>query len=199
MDLFSTFEQNDKPSQPTINGLTYIENFITKDHQRQLITIIDDQIWLDDLRRRVQHYGYKYDYKARRIDTSMYLGELPLWTKPIIQKFLSDNLFDEEPDQLIINEYLPGQGIANHIDCEPCFDDTVISISLNSYCVMDFCNQITKQKIPFLLEPCSAVVLKGESRYDWTHGIAARKSDSYNNQTYTRKRRISLTFRRTIK
>lgn len=199
MDLFSTFEQNDKPSQPTINGLTYIENFITKDHHRQLITIIDEQIWLDDLKRRVQHYGYKYDYKSRRIDTSMYLGELPFWTKPLIQKFLSDNLFDEEPDQLIINEYLPGQGIANHIDCEPCFDDTVISISLNSYCVMDFCNQMTKQKIPFLLEPCSAVVLKGESRYDWTHGIAARKSDSYNNQTYIRKRRISLTFRRTIK
>ena len=63
----------------------------------------------------------------------MYLGELPLWTKPLIQKFLSDNLFDLEPDQLIINEYLPGQGIANHIDCEPCFDDTVISISLNSF------------------------------------------------------------------
>jgi alkylated DNA repair dioxygenase AlkB len=199
MDLFSTFEQNNKPSQPTIKGLTYLENFITKDHQRQLITIIDEQTWLDDLKRRVQHYGYKYDYKARRIDTNMYLGELPLWTKPLIQKFLSDNLFDVEPDQLIINEYLPGQGIANHIDCEPCFDDTVISISLNSFCVMDFCNQMTKQKIPFLLEPCSAVVLKGESRYDWTHGIAARKSDSYNNQTYLRKRRISLTFRRTIK
>ena len=129
----------------------------------------------------------------------MYLGELPLWTKPLIQKFLSDNLFDVEPDQLIINEYLPGQGIANHIDCEPCFDDTVISISLNSFCVMDFCSQVTKQKIPFLLEPCSAVVLKGDSRYDWTHGISARKTDTYNNQTYFRKRRISLTFRRTIK
>ena len=199
MDLFSNFEQNNKPSQPTINGLTYIENFITQEHQKELITIIDEQIWLDDLKRRVQHYGYKYDYKARRIDTSMYLGKLPLWTKPLIQKFLSDNLFDVEPDQLIINEYLPGQGIANHIDCEPCFDDTVISISLNSCSVMDFCNQMTKQKISFLLEPCSAVVLKGESRYDWTHGIAARKTDTYNNQTYLRKRRISLTFRRTIK
>jgi hypothetical protein len=86
MDLFSNLEQNNKPSQPTINGLTYLENFITQDHQKQLITIIDEQIWLDDLKRRVQHYGYKYDYKARRIDTSMYLGELPLWTKLYVFK-----------------------------------------------------------------------------------------------------------------
>ena len=199
MDLFSNFEQTEKPNQPTINGLTYLKDFITEDQQRQLITTIDEQIWLDDLKRRVQHYGYKYDYKARRIDTSMYLGELPVWTKPLTQKFLKAKLFDVEPDQLIINEYLPGQGIADHIDCEPCFDDTVISISLNSFCVMNFRNQNTKQKIPFLLEPCSAVVLKTESRYDWTHGISARKSDIYNNQTYRRRRRISLTFRRTIK
>jgi hypothetical protein len=60
MDLFSTFEQNNKPSQPTIHGLTYLENLLTKDYQRQLISIIDEQIWLDDLKRRVQHYGYKY-------------------------------------------------------------------------------------------------------------------------------------------
>ena len=47
-----------------INGLNYIENYIN-DHQHDwLLERIDQEDWLNDLKRRVQHYGYKYDYKA---------------------------------------------------------------------------------------------------------------------------------------
>jgi alkylated DNA repair dioxygenase AlkB len=63
---------------------------------------------------------------------------------------------------------------------------------------MDFTQQIDQQKIPILLETRSMVVLQGESRYHWTHGIAARKTDLYQGQKYSRKRRVSLTFRKTI-
>ncbi|WP_231289239.1 hypothetical protein [Rickettsia bellii] len=35
------------------------------------------------------------------------------------------NIFHEIPDQVIINEYMPGQGIAPHTDCIPCFSDTI--------------------------------------------------------------------------
>ena len=55
MDLFSNYELNNKPIKPTINGLTYLENFITQDQERQLIAIIDEQLWLDDLKRRKTH------------------------------------------------------------------------------------------------------------------------------------------------
>jgi hypothetical protein len=54
-----------------IPNLTYLPNFISEKEENELVEIIDSQPWLDDLKRRVQHYGYKYDYKARRIDTSM--------------------------------------------------------------------------------------------------------------------------------
>ena len=40
-------------------------------------------------------------------------------------------------DQVLVNEYLPGQGIALHLDYEP-FDRVVASLSLLSDCVMDF-------------------------------------------------------------
>jgi hypothetical protein len=46
MDLFSNYELNNKPIKPTINGLTYLENFITQDQGRKLIAIIDEQLWL---------------------------------------------------------------------------------------------------------------------------------------------------------
>jgi alkylated DNA repair dioxygenase AlkB len=181
-----------------INGLSYLKNYISFEDEKKLIAEIDNQIWLTDLKRRVQHYGYKYDYKARRINIAMKIGALPNWLQDLAIRLHNDGYFSKTPDQVIINEYTIGQGITHHIDCEPCFEDTVVSISLNSTCVMDFKNPKTDEKIPLLLQPRSAVVLKGESRYDWEHGIAARKSDKYNEVVYPRKRRVSLTFRKVI-
>lgn len=179
-----------------INGLTYIPNFIDKLEVKNYIDCINSEKWSNELKRRVQHYGYKYDYKNRSINHSMFIGKLPNWTESLTEKFIKYNLINELPDQLIVNEYLPGQGIANHIDCEPCFTDTIISVSLGSYCIMDFINVKTKEKIEVLLEPGSVVVLSNEARYDWTHGITPRKSDKFKGFKMIRDLRISMTFRK---
>jgi alkylated DNA repair dioxygenase AlkB len=191
----STLFDNEMPDV-TIAGLTYLPNYLSKQDENALIELIDSQIWLADLKRRVQHYGYKYDYRSRRIDTSMKIGQLPEWLESIAKRLYTEGVFQNLPDQVIINEYESGQGISPHIDCEPCFEDTIVSISLNSAVVMEFSKD--NVKIPILLEPKSAVVLKGESRYDWQHSIAARKSDKYEGVVFQRKRRLSLTFRKVI-
>lgn len=41
-------------------------------------------------------------------------------------------------DQLIINEYTPGQGINPHIDNPTLFSSPIVSLSLGSDCVMEF-------------------------------------------------------------
>jgi alkylated DNA repair dioxygenase AlkB len=181
-----------------IDGLKYIPNFITKEEEKELLQSINNEIWLSDIKRRVQHYGYKYDYKSRNIDHTMYLGDIPHWSKKIANRLVDMNYLTNIPDQIIVNEYVPGQGIANHIDCEPCFGDTIITISLNSNCIMDFINVGTKQKVEVLLEPCSLVVINGISRYKWTHGIPARKVDVFNGVKIQRELRFSLTFRNVI-
>lgn len=184
------------PKENLIPDLQYFENFISTNEELNLIQQIDNQNWLTDLKRRVQHYGYKYDYKARRINLNMKIGTLPNWVNFLTNRFLENQIFQRPPDQLIINEYFQGQGIAAHIDCEPCFEDTIASVSLGSDVVMDFSKG--KEKIPFILNQRSLVVLKGESRYDWKHGIAGRKSDLINGIRQQRERRVSLTFRRVI-
>lgn len=181
-----------------ISGLQYLSSYLLKDQHDTLLDKIDQSPWLSDLKRRVQHYGFKYDYKARRIDLSMKIGELPFWAQEIAQDLHTRGYFRQIPDQLIVNEYLPGQGIAPHIDCTPCFEDTIASISLAGSCIMDFTHAVRKEKIPLLLEPCSLVILQGDSRYFWTHGIAPRKIDVYEGQPFLRRRRVSLTFRKTI-
>lgn len=181
-----------------INGLKYIPNFIDKLEVKSFIDAINSEEWLSDIKRRVQHYGYKYDYKARSIDYSMFIGQLPFWAMGMAHRLFEENHINVIPDQLIINEYKPGQGIANHVDCEPCFGDTIISISLGSSCVMDLINLQTKQKIEVLLESGSLIVLTGEARHRWTHGIAQRKTDTFNGLKIDRGLRISMTFRKVI-
>uniref|UniRef100_B8HQU9 2OG-Fe(II) oxygenase n=1 Tax=Cyanothece sp. (strain PCC 7425 / ATCC 29141) TaxID=395961 RepID=B8HQU9_CYAP4 len=180
-----------------INGLVYIKDYIDQTTHNYLISQIDSFPWLNDLARRVQHYGYKYDYKSRGVDKSMYIASLPIWAKELAHKIRKKYTTDL-PDQVIVNEYMPGQGIANHIDCVNCFTDTIVSLSLCSSCVMDFVHIETGARKSLMLEPRSLVVLSGDARYKWLHGIAKRKSDMYKGEKYIRKRRVSLTFRKVI-
>lgn len=188
----------------TIQGLKYIENYIDNLQHIDLLAEIDNNEWLDDLKRRVQHYGYKYDYKARKVSRDMRIDDLPEWLEKLSEKLHEDGHMPEVADQVIINEYMPGQGIAAHIDCEPCFKDTIASLSLGSGCVMDFTNKDDKtKKIPVWLASRSLIVLKDDARYKWLHGIAPRKTDPRNadmqdGKRQERGRRISLTFRKVI-
>lgn len=100
------------------------------------------------------------------------------------------------PDQAIINEYMPGQGIADHMDSAPSFSEVVTSLSLGSVVVMEM--KKNDQIVSILLEPRSLFVMRGAARYEWTHGIAKRKQDRYDGQTFARERRLSITFRRVI-
>ncbi len=198
-DFMATPQQTSLFSEQVrhINGLAYVPDFITADQEAELLRIIDQQSWLTDLKRRVQHYGWKYDYTARQVDNSMRLGDLPEWLLGYCEKLTEAGYFKKTPDQVIINEYEPGQGIASHIDCVPCFEDTIASISLSSKCVMDFTIP-EGEKVPKLLEPRSLLIFSGDARYHWKHGIASRKTDKWHGQTINRARRISLTFRNVV-
>lgn len=181
----------------TIPGLSYRSNYIDEPEQRALLDTIDQQPWLTDLKRRVQHYGYKYDYKARTVTPELYLGPLPGWMMPLANRLHLNGLFSTTPDQAIINEYQPGQGISAHVDCVPCFGSEIASLSLGSACVMEFTHPHHNRQTK-VLEPCSLFILTGAARYDWQHCIPARKSDVIGCIKINRARRVSITFRNVI-
>ena len=164
--------------KPKISGLTYIPDYITTEQEQFLISKIDAQPWLNDLKRRVQHYGYKYDYKARKITSDLKIGAIPEWLQ-ILPTF----------DQVIVNEYRTGQGITPHIDCIPCFEDIICSLSLLEPCEMILERGSVKHSI--ILEPRSLLTFQGEARYKWKHSIPQRKSNIKN-------RRVSITYRKVI-
>jgi len=200
LELLSTQRPvNNDEAIKQIKGLQYIPDYISEEQEIWLLNRVGEQNWISDLKRRVQHYGFKYDYRARKVDYDMRIGELPEWLKRLSQKLHKDNHMHDIADQVIVNEYQPGQGISSHIDCEPCFEDTIISLSLGSSCVMNFTNKSDKtQKIRIWLAPRSLVILSSESRYEWLHGISGRVKDIWYGKKYMRSRRVSLTFRKVI-
>jgi alkylated DNA repair dioxygenase AlkB len=192
-DFFA--ETTSKPTAvPVIEGMAYVPDFLSPSEQEAILREVDQQPWRNDLKRRVQHYGYRYDYKARRVDPSMYLGSLPEFVMPVANRLVQRSLFSRVPDQLIVNEYLPGQGITAHVDCEPCFAEAIAMVSLGWAYKMDFVHSKTREVRTILLSTGSALVISGEARHDWLHEIKARRTD----HGIPRKRRVSLTFRNII-
>lgn len=173
-----------------MKGLQLIDNFISEQDESNLIREIDQQPWDTSISRRTQHYGFRYDYTNK--DAANSAAPIPDWCNPIIDKMLADNLLKDRPDQVIINEYKPGQGIAAHTDHTKHFADGIVSLSLGSDVVMDFSRGSEKKEVQ--LSRRSLLVMHGEARYNWKHGIAKRTSDAGKKRT----RRISLTFRKMI-
>lgn len=105
--------------------------------------------------------------------------------------------------QAILNLYHPGEGITPHVDLISRFGDGIVGVSLGSSCVMQFAPALraADDSVPLklFLPERSMIVLVGEARYEWTHGIDKRTADlvgvngSY--RTVDRGVRLSITFR----
>lgn len=176
-------------------GLSLRLDFISADEERFLLAEIDAHPWDTRMSRRVQHYGWQYDYKARKVDPSAYLGPLPDWLLVLAQRFVTQNIFKETPDQVIVNNYEGAQSISKHIDCIPCFRGPIVTISLNEAWEMVFTRQHESEsdlKYKQLLTRRSAAVLDGEARMHWFHEIPKRMKEG----STKRGRRVSITFRK---
>ena len=193
MTLFPP-DLREERAEPAVPGLRYLPGFLSPDEQEDAIRRIDanDGAWLADLSRRVQQYGWRYDYAARAVTPDMRIGPLPDWLQTLAERLYATGCFDRAPEQVIINEYEPGQGIAMHAD-HPGFGPAVAMVSLGDDWEMDFSQSGEgKRTASLLLERGSALALTGEARREWRHGIAKRRRERGGRE---RKRRLSLTFR----
>ena len=177
------------------DGLRIVEDFIDPAEEEYLLREIDAQSWDTRMSRHVQHYGWQYDYKARKIDPKSYLGPLPDWLQMLAQRLVDRGIFNELPDQVIVNNYIGSQSISKHVDCIPCFRGPIVTISLMESWEMVFAPVNATEadrKFKQILSRRSAVVLDGESRRSWTHEIPRRLKEG----KMTRGRRVSITFRK---
>jgi alkylated DNA repair dioxygenase AlkB len=182
-----------------IPGLYIIPDFVSAAEEHELLNRFDSGYWSyvgsKSSSRRVQHYGWIYNYKSRSVKPSDYIGALPEWAESLAQRLYREELMPYVADQLIINEYTSGQGISAHADSPESFRDTIVSISLLESWTMQFSRSLKGPSHPVLMPSRSALVMSGESRGSWLHEIRKRKKDESGS---TRIRRVSLTFRKVI-
>ncbi len=197
MHKFIKIKYKSKITKP-IKGLKLVTNFISDEEASNLIDTINKQKWNKTLRRYTQHYGYTYNYTARSITEKDYINKLPKWLDSIINKILEHKYIDEKPDQVIINRYLPGEGIGPHTDSD-IFKNKIYSISLGSPCKFEFVNKNDKSdKKTIYLKPKTLLIMKDKARYNYTHSISPNKYDMINGSRRRRLTRYSITFRNVI-
>ncbi|PIN26275.1 tRNA methyltransferase [Handroanthus impetiginosus] len=207
-----------------IPGLYLMHDFVTAEEEQELLAAVDDRPWKHLAKRRVQHYGYEFRYDIRNVNTNHYLGELPSFMLPILERIRTcqtlDHVADIFLDQLTVNEYPPGVGLSPHIDTHSAFEGLIFSLSLAGPCIMEFRKyttgvwqekptsssdietQILEKNLNFVrkaiyLPPRSMLLLSGEARYAWHHYIPHHKVDRVNDNLIRRSsRRVSFTLRK---
>eukprot|EP00928_Gymnodinium_smaydae_P005482 TRINITY_DN11865_c0_g1_i1.p1 TRINITY_DN11865_c0_g1~~TRINITY_DN11865_c0_g1_i1.p1 ORF type:complete len:460 (-),score=52.14 TRINITY_DN11865_c0_g1_i1:23-1378(-) len=89
----------------------------------------------------------------------------------------------EFPTQILINEYLDDIGIASHFEDEAAFGEVICSLSLLQPVYMNLekprlhnnqCQDL-EARTRLLLEPRSLLIMSGEARHQWRHGITQHR------------------------
>ena len=177
------------------HGAALVPDIVTEAEEERILLRIAQAPWMTDLSRRVQHYGFKYGYRAPANGRHDPAPPFPRWATVIADRL--QPFFDgRRPDQCIVNEYRPGQGIGMHADHET-FGPIVVSLSLGAAWPMNFRPRSVRPYVRgglasdqvALLPRRSALVLRAAARSAWMHGIdpaaGARQPET----------RISATFR----
>ena len=181
-----------------VPGLYYIDN-VNIDLEKVLIKV-DKCEWKSLSKssnsRKVQHYGYKYNYRTRNIHEKC--EDMPLFLTRIINKLIKickiKKLinYDYTFNQCIINNYESKQGISRHIDIKE-YGDVIGCYSAGGYGTMIFKKYDISHKIT--VSPGSLYIMTGDSRYKWTHEMPPCVYDIVDGKKIKRNRRVSLTFR----
>ncbi|CAM8910280.1 unnamed protein product [Rhodiola kirilowii] len=177
--------------------LYYIPDFVTADEQTLLLNNINQAPlakWKTLKNRRLQNWGGVVHEKG------LLSQNLPPWLSNLTRRISErTGLFPSAINHVLINEYLPDQGIMPHQD-GPAYFPVVAILSLGSPAVMDFtphskltlsdtskdpnqdcCSEASEMEAckwvdnhhPFsvLLMPHSLLIFKDEAYSDYLHGI----------------------------
>ncbi len=188
MLALSLFEEDWLP------GLSYRDDYITLEEEAGLITEIDRQPWSMELLRRRQWYGWSPNDTTYGAPGEYKPQPMPDWLRWLSERLHSGGIFAGIPERALINEYHPGQGIGAHKDRDTERIKSVAIISLGSPIMMEFTRMghVTRSQY---LHPRSLLIMQGETRDKWMHGIIGRKTDKVGGLILPRRRRLSVTFR----
>ncbi|CAG6004501.1 unnamed protein product [Menidia menidia] len=165
LSYVESVNSKEETSIPLPEGLVLVQDYVSPQEEAQLLAAVQWSATNEDVtaqkalrHRRVKHYGFEFRYDNNNVDKDKPLpAGLPEECFTVLERCLQD-------------------GIPPHVDTHSAFEDTILSLSLGAQTVMEF-RHPDGHVAPVLLPGRSLLVMKGESRYLWTHGITPRKFD----------------------
>ncbi|KAF9054139.1 hypothetical protein BJ165DRAFT_1337285 [Panaeolus papilionaceus] len=175
----------------------YIPNFITEDEEKYLVQKIIESPqpkWKTLANRRLQIWAGG-DITAKGTLIPQPLPKFTDQYPDLISRIKNTGAFDNsphgQPNHIIMNEYLPGQGIMPHED-GPRYHPVVATLSLLSHTVFHYYQYKERDEgesngtgrsvdksavMSLLLEPRSLVISSGEMYTTHLHGIDSLEED----------------------
>jgi alkylated DNA repair dioxygenase AlkB len=165
-------------------GFAYVDDAIDPEAERRLIGLLEQLPWETvvfrgyEARRRVVHFGHRYDFEARGVSPG-----LPIPPELLALRERAAAIAADDPEryvEVLATEYQPGATIGWHSDA-PAFGATVVGVSLAAACRMRFRRRAGARWLRWdrVLEPRSAYVIGGEARAKWQHSIPPTEALRY--------------------
>eukprot|EP00929_Paragymnodinium_shiwhaense_P121126 TRINITY_DN93261_c0_g1_i1.p1 TRINITY_DN93261_c0_g1~~TRINITY_DN93261_c0_g1_i1.p1 ORF type:complete len:345 (+),score=51.72 TRINITY_DN93261_c0_g1_i1:82-1035(+) len=207
------------PSQDVPEGLRYCTDFVTEAEVQELMRAVEQGPWSPHLKgRRQQFFGLVYYHTQHDMpalqpgtmerQTGRPMEDLPPW---LFDRIDALDVFTRrgELNQVAVNDYTERAGIGLHVEDVMSFGANLATLSLLQPIQLTLVPATepeptrdgidTGSWIKVLLEPRSMLILQGESRYQYRHGIRKTKSivmpDGSRLVRDEAYRRVSLTFR----
>jgi alkylated DNA repair protein (DNA oxidative demethylase) len=176
-----------------VEGLTYLEDFVSSEEERELLGLIEPLDFREiemrgqTAKRTVRHFGLGYDYDRAELVPVEPLPEGLEWLRE-----RSAALIERDPAdlvQILVSRYPEGAGIGWHRDA-PMFGSRIVGVSLGAPARMRFQRTVKGEREVDAIElaPRSAYVLSGKARWSWQHSIPPAKELRYSVTFRTLKR-----------
>lgn len=185
-DLFGSPAPVSPPAAALPEGARYQEEFLTRDEEAQLISIIGQlplapmKYQQYEARRRVVSYGGSYDFSAQRLNAA---EPIPEWLSPLLAKAGGwAGIAQDRFTQVLVAEYTPGTPLGWHRDV-PDFED-IVGVSLLDAAELRFrpYPHVVGKKADvrkLVVAPRSIYLLRGAARWGWQHHVPPAKALRY--------------------
>jgi alkylated DNA repair dioxygenase AlkB len=180
--------------ETAVPGLFLYPDFIDEAREQELLNEIDNQTWIVDYLRRLQYYGYRNELE-KPYDLIPFPIAMPPEIYHLSQEIVEQKILMLQPDQVIINEYVPGEGIKPHKD-RAYYENQICGVNLGSGCIMRFIKGMNDEVIDIEIPRRSLYVMQDDARKKWKHAIPPRKKDNIEGMVKHRERRVSITYRK---
>lgn len=191
MSIFGSMKSNsvlNKERVEKVPGLSYYDNFISKDDEEYLLDYLSNIEYTNEFNRATKYYGYNYSHKKKFSEANEFIGNIPKTLNLIFNKL------GIEYNQLVI-EKLPANTQYSFPIHSKIFCNNIMTISIGGDCVAEFENKLLDESSEILIKRRSLIVISNECRKECSYKISNNKTHIFNDRKFKRSDRYTLTFK----